>query len=158
LETVAAASLLRQFAPELRFRVVNVVDLMVLFQSDLHPHGMASLEFVELFTADTDVVFAFHGYPRAMHQILHGRPSAPRFHVHGYQEHGTTTTPFDMVVLNEMSRYHLALEAVRRARRLVDGAPALVEHCQTMLRRHGEYIVEHFEDMPEIRDWTWPTA
>ncbi len=158
LETIAAASLLREFVPELRVRVVNVVDLMVLFPRELHPHGMPSLEFVELFTADTDVVFAFHGYPRAMHQILHGRPSAPRFHVHGYQEHGTTTTPFDMVVLNEMSRYHLALEAVRRARRVVDGAPALVEHCQEMLRRHGEYIVEHFEDMPEIRDWTWPAA
>jgi xylulose-5-phosphate/fructose-6-phosphate phosphoketolase len=158
LETIAATALLRDFVPDLRVRVVNVVDLMTLFPSDLHPHGMSSLEFVDLFTADTDVVFAFHGYPRAMHQILHGRPSAQRFHVHGYQEQGTTTTPFDMVVLNETSRYHLALEAVRRARRLVDGAPALIEHCQTMLRRHREYIVEHFEDMPEISDWTWPSA
>jgi xylulose-5-phosphate/fructose-6-phosphate phosphoketolase len=158
LETVAAASLLRRFVPDLRVRVVNVVDLMVLFPPGVHPHGMSSIEFVELFTADTDVVFAFHGYPRAMHEILHGRPSAPRFHVRGYEERGTTTTPFDMVVLNEMSRYHLALEAVRRARRLVDGAPALVEHCQAMLRRHAAYIVEHFEDMPEISDWTWPSA
>jgi xylulose-5-phosphate/fructose-6-phosphate phosphoketolase len=158
LETVAASSLLRRFVPDLRVRVVNVVDLMVLFPPGVHPHGMSSLEFVDLFTADTDVVFAFHGYPRAMHEILHGRPSAPRFHVRGYEERGTTTTPFDMVVLNEMSRYHLALEAVRRARRLVDGAPALVEHCQMMLRRHADYIVEHFEDMPEISDWTWPSA
>jgi xylulose-5-phosphate/fructose-6-phosphate phosphoketolase len=137
-------------------RVVNVVDLMTLFPRDVHPHGFAAGEFVELFTADTDVVFAFHGYPRALHELLHGHPSPDRFHVHGYREQGTTTTPFDMVVLNETSRYHLASEAVHRSRRLPRGAPQLIEHCAEMLDRHHEYIVEHLEDMPEVRDWTWP--
>jgi xylulose-5-phosphate/fructose-6-phosphate phosphoketolase len=158
LETVAAASILRRFVPELAVRVVNVVDLMVLFPRDVHPHGLGATEFVELFTADTDVVFAFHGYARALHEVLHGRPSPSRFHVHGYREQGTTTTPFDMVVLNQTSRYHLASEAVHRSRRLPRGAPGLIEHCQEMLERHSTYIVEHLEDMPEVRDWTWSRA
>ena len=101
-------------------------------------------------------MFAFHGYPRAIHQLLHGRPNADRFHVRGYSEEGTTTTPFDMVVLNEMSRYHLVLEALRRARRI---APRRATRSRatatTMLARHRAYIREHFEDMPEVRDWTW---
>ena len=99
-------------------RVVNVVDLMALFPPDVHPHGMDDDRFVELFTADKPVVFAFHGYQRAIHEIVHGRPHAERFHVRGFNEQGTTTTPFDMVVLNEMSRYHLAIEALRRVPRL----------------------------------------
>ena len=98
--------------------------------------------FVDLFTASVDVVFAFHGYPRAIHEVLHGRPGPGRFHVHGYREQGTTTTPFDMVVLNATSRYHLALEALHRARRLPDGAPELIRHCKDMLARHRDYIVE----------------
>ncbi len=155
METVAAACILRRFVPDLRVRVINVVDLMTLFPRDVHPHGFPAVDFVELFTADTDVVFAFHGYPRALHELLHGRPSPDRFHVHGYREQGTTTTPFDMVVLNETSRYHLATEAVHRSRRLPRGAPQLIEHCAQMLDRHHAYIVEHLEDMPEVRDWTW---
>ena len=155
METIAAASILRRYVPDLRVRVVNVVDLMTLFPRDVHPHGFTGGEFVALFTADTDVVFAFHGYPRALHELLHGRPSPDRFHVHGYREQGTTTTPFDMVVLNETSRYHLASEAVHRSRRLPRGAPQLIEHCAEMLERHHVYIVEHLEDMPEVRDWTW---
>ncbi len=155
LETMAAVSLLRDYVPDLVVRVVNVVDLMTLFPRDVHPHGLRPAEFVQTFTADVDVVFAFHGYPRELHQIVHGRPDASRFHVHGFREQGTTTTPFDMVVLNEMSRYHLALEAVHRARRVPTGAPELMQHCQTMLDRHRSYIVEHFEDMPEVRDWKW---
>jgi xylulose-5-phosphate/fructose-6-phosphate phosphoketolase len=155
LETIAAVSLLRRFVPELSVRVANVVDLAALFSPGEHPHALSSQDFVGIFTADADVVFAFHGYPRELHQVLHGRPSANRFHVHGYREHGTTTTPFDMVVLNEMSRYHLALDAVHRARRITNGVPELIDHAQSMLARHRDYIVEHFEDMPEIRDWTW---
>ena len=155
LETMAAISLLREHVPDLVVRMVNVVDLMALFPRDVHPHGLRPTDFVDTFTADVDVVFAFHGYPRELHQILHGRPQASRFHVHGFREQGTTTTPFDMVVLNEMSRYHLALEAVHRARRVPAGAPDLMEHCQTMLDRHRGYIVEHLEDMPEVRDWRW---
>jgi xylulose-5-phosphate/fructose-6-phosphate phosphoketolase len=156
LETLAAAALLREHVPELRFRVVNVVDLMGLAPPRVHPHGILDEAFVELFTRDTDVVCAFHGYARALHQILHNRPDAARFHVHGYTEHGTTTTPFDMVVLNDMSRYHLARQAVQRARRVPAGAAQLERHCDEMLARHHAYVREHLEDLPEIRDWTWP--
>ncbi len=99
---------------------------------------------------------AFHGYARAFHQVVHGRPNAARFHVRGYNEHGTTTTPFDMVVLNEMSRYHLVMEALRRSRRTPDGAAELHHFCEDQLRRHHRYVREHFEDMPEIREWRWP--
>ncbi len=156
LETIAAAALLREHVPELRFRVVNVVDLMAITPADVHPHGLSRDRFEELFGDTTSVVCAFHGYARALHQLLHGRPAAGRFHVHGYSEQGTTTTPFDMVVLNEMSRYHLVLDALRRARRIAPGAAALERHCEAMLVRHHAYIREHFEDMPEVRDWAWP--
>src|SRR2546423_6575786 len=115
LETVAAAWWLRRNAPELKVRVVNVVDLMTLFPREVHPHGMDETRFVELFTADRPIVFAFHGYQRAIHEIVHGHVNAERFHVRGFNEQGTTTTPFDMVVLNGMSRYHLAAEALRLA-------------------------------------------
>jgi xylulose-5-phosphate/fructose-6-phosphate phosphoketolase len=155
LETIAAAWLLRRHVPDLRARVVNVVDLMTLYPGDVHPHGLAEGPFVDLFTEDVDVVTAFHGYARALHQILHGRPNPGRFHVHGYSERGTTTTPFDMVVLNQMSRYHLALDALRRARRTPSGAEALEQHCEAMLTRHHGWIREHLEDMPEVREWTW---
>ncbi|MCW2953648.1 MAG: Phosphoketolase [Conexibacter sp.] len=157
-ETLAAAALLREYVPQLRTRVVNVVDLMALVPPEAHPHGMAAELFAELFTDDVDVVTAFHGYARALHQLLHGRPRADRFHVRGYNEHGTTTTPFDMVVLNEMSRYHLALEALRRARRTPPRAAELAAHCRTQLARHERYVREQLEDMPEVRDWTWPAA
>jgi xylulose-5-phosphate/fructose-6-phosphate phosphoketolase len=155
-ETVAAAALLREHVPELRFRVVNVVDLMAIAPREVHPHGMSREHFEALFGETTDVVCAFHGYARALHQLLHGRPNAGRFHVHGYSEQGTTTTPFDMVVLNEMSRYHLVLNALRRARRIAPGAGALERYCEAMLVRHHAYIREHFEDMPQVRDWSWP--
>jgi xylulose-5-phosphate/fructose-6-phosphate phosphoketolase len=154
-ETIAAAAMLREHVPELRFRVVNVVDLMTIPPAAVHPHGMSRDRFQDLFGETTEVICAFHGYARAMHQLLHGRPHAGRFHIHGYSEQGTTTTPFDMVVLNEMSRYHLVLNALRRARRLAPGARALERHCEAMLVRHHAYIREHLEDMPEVRDWTW---
>ncbi|HEY2513697.1 MAG TPA: phosphoketolase family protein, partial [Polyangiaceae bacterium] len=115
LETVAAAWWLRKNVPDLKVRVVNVVDLMGLFSPEEHPHGMSDERFVQLFTQQQDVVFAFHGYAGAVHALLHGRPMASRFHVRGYKEEGTTTTPFDMVVLNETSRFHLAMEALKRA-------------------------------------------
>jgi xylulose-5-phosphate/fructose-6-phosphate phosphoketolase len=155
LEVLAAARLLRDHVPYLRVRVVNVVDLMGLLPPGDHPHGFGERKFERLFTATADVVFAFHGYPRAVHQLLHGRPDPGRFHVRGYTEQGTTTTPFDMVVLNRMSRYHLVLEALRRSARVPEGGAALAEHCHAMLARHHGYIREHFEDMPEIRGWTW---
>lgn len=155
LETMAAVWWLRRRAPELRVRVVNVVDFMSLYVPSEHPHGMTNERFIELFGERSHVVFAFHGYAGAVHQALHGRPDPTRFHVRGYREEGTTTTPFDMVVLNEMSRCHLAMEALRRSRRPVERAELLVEELHATLKRHTAYVREHFEDMPEIRDWRW---
>jgi xylulose-5-phosphate/fructose-6-phosphate phosphoketolase len=155
LETVAAVDWLRREAPELRMRVVNVIDLMSLPVRDEHPHGMSQEQFRALFTDDVDVVFAFHGYAGAVHQFLHGRPAAARFHVRGYREEGTTTTPFDMVVLNRMSRFHLAQEALRRARRRPPNAEELLAKCDRLLAEHHAYITEHFDDIPAIRDFTW---
>ncbi len=155
METVAAAWLLRQRLPELRVRVVNVVDLMRLFPANVHPHGMDALAFDDLFTPDRHVVFAFHGYARALHELIHGQTDGDRFHVHGYHEEGTTTTPFDMVVLNNMSRFHLCKQALRRARRHLDGAEDVVRYCDEMLAMHRGYIEENFEDLPEVRDWVW---
>ena len=156
LETLAAASWLRAAVPELSVRVVNVVDLMSLFSPDEHPHGMSEARFSELFTDDTDVVFAFHGYAGAVHQLVHGRPNPGRFHVRGYVEEGTTTTPFDMVVLNATSRYHLVIEALKRARRAPADIEPYVRQCEQALDEHRRYVREHFEDVPEIRDWMWP--
>jgi xylulose-5-phosphate/fructose-6-phosphate phosphoketolase len=156
LETVAAALWLRERAPDLRIRVVNVVDLMKLFSPRAHPHGMSDAAFVELFTDDIDVCFSFHGYAGAIHQLVHARPAPARFHVRGYKEEGTTTTPFDMVVLNETSRYHIAMDALRRARRSPANASALTAECNAILARHAQYVRTHFEDLPEIRDWTVP--
>jgi xylulose-5-phosphate/fructose-6-phosphate phosphoketolase len=153
LETVAAAHWLKQHAPSLRVRVVNVIDLMALAAPSEHPHGMTHERFIELFTASTPVVFAFHGYAGAVHQLLHGRPDPGRFHVRGYREEGTTTTPFDMVVLNETSRYHLAIEALRRVRQPPPDADLLMGECREILKKHVAYVRAHLEDMPEIRDW-----
>jgi xylulose-5-phosphate/fructose-6-phosphate phosphoketolase len=155
MEIIAAADWLRHKIPEMKVRVVNVVDLMTLFPADVHPHGMPQDRFSELFTEDKPVVFAFHGYQRAIHQLIHGQPNAGRFHVRGFNEQGTTTTPFDMVVLNEMSRYHLAMEALRRVRKFHDRAPALILECQAMLDKHHAYVRENLEDMPEIQNWVW---
>ncbi len=155
LETVAAAKWLRDRAPSMRVRVVNVVDLMTLATPREHPHGMTEDRFVELFTRDTHVVFSFHGYPGAVHELLHGRPSAGRFHVRGYKEEGTTTTPFDMVVLNQTSRFDICMDAIRRSRRPLADADALTAECLRMLEKHRAYVAEHLDDLPEIRDWTW---
>ena len=153
LEVVAAAWLLRKHAPSLPVRVVNVADLMCLYPLILHPHGLEEATFIDLFTAAKPVVFAFHGYQRAIHAIVHGRTRAERFHVRGFMEEGTTTTPFDMVVRNEMSRFHLCMEALRRSD--YPQAGPLMAWCQDMLARHQAYTREHFEDMPEVRDWVW---
>jgi xylulose-5-phosphate/fructose-6-phosphate phosphoketolase len=157
-EALAAAWLLRRHTPDLRVRFVNVIDLMTIFPPEAHPHGMPEDRFVELFGAEDEVVMAFHGYARALHQLLHGRPDPGRFHVRGFNEQGTTTTPFDMVVLNRMSRYHLVLEALRRARRNPEDKKDLERHCEEMLERHHSYVREHLEDMPEVRDWSWDGA
>ncbi len=154
-EIVAAAWLLRRHLPSVKVRVVNVVDLMALAPRDQHPHGLESADFLRLFTGGKPVVFAFHGYPGVIHHIIHGRPDTDRFHVRGYIEEGTTTTPFDMVVLNKMSRIHLCMEVVRRVPDLVEKAPRLLAVASDFLERHQRYIREHFEDLPEVRNWTW---
>jgi xylulose-5-phosphate/fructose-6-phosphate phosphoketolase len=155
LETVAAAWWLRRLAPDLVVRVVNVIDLMTLFAPSIHPHGMSDERFVELFTADKPVVFAFHGYQFAVHQLVHRRSHPARFHVRGFNEQGTTTTPFDMVVLNGMSRFHLAALALR-----FSGLPEVrVASLTSELNSHIDAAVrhahDHFVDPPEIQDWVW---
>jgi xylulose-5-phosphate/fructose-6-phosphate phosphoketolase len=154
METVAAAAILRERLPQLRVRVVNVVDLMALPRPKDHPHGMGDTLFRELFTDHVDVVFSFHGYPGAVHQLVHGRPGADRFHVRGFIEEGTTTTPFDMVVRNRASRFHLVMDAINNARRTPAGAAELKAWCQEQLDLHASYVVEHLEDMPAVRDWS----
>lgn len=153
METVAAAAILREHLPHFRTRVVNVVDLMTLTRRKDHPHGMDETRFKELFTDHVDVVFAFHGYPGAVHQLVHGRPDADRFRVRGFIEEGTTTTPFDMVVRNRASRYHLVMDALNNARRTPPGASDLKAWCQQRLAEHETYVIEHLEDMPDIREW-----
>ena len=152
-ETLAAAWLLRKQLPEMKVRVVNIVDLMRLFHPQYHPHGLQEETFVNLFTANTDVIFAFHGYPRAIHEMLHGRTNPERFHVRGYVEEGTTTTPFDMVVLNKTSRFHLCIEALRRSPQ--SKGTEVIARCEQALDAHRKYIVEHLEDMPAITNWRW---
>ncbi len=154
-EILAAAEWLRHKVPELTVRVVNVVDLMCLFIPQSHPHGMDQTRFVDLFTADKPVVFAFHGYQRAIHEIVHGRVNPQRFHVRGFNEEGTTTTPFDMVVLNSMSRYHLAALALKRVPRFRQRADALIAELEHEIKKAVAYSREHFEDPPEIANWTW---
>lgn len=153
LETVAAAELIKARLPDIRLRVVNVVDLMSLQRPKDHPHGMSALDFSELFTDTRDVIFAFHGYPGAIHQLVHGRPDADRFRVRGFIEQGTTTTPFDMVVRNRASRYHLVLDVLNNLRVTRRGSGDLMRYCEAQLARHSDYIVEHLQDMPEVREW-----
>jgi xylulose-5-phosphate/fructose-6-phosphate phosphoketolase len=155
LETLAAVSLLRDELPELRIRVVNVVDLMALQPAPQHPHGLSDETFDEMFTADKPVVFAFHGYPTLIHRLTYRRHNHDNFHVRGYLEEGTTTTPFDMVVLNRMDRFQLALDVLER----VPGLARVSEHAAARftdaLHRHKAYVSEHGEDLPEVRNWTW---
>jgi len=153
METVAAAEILRHWLPRFAVRLVNVVDLMALIRRKDHPHGMDETLFRELFTDDVDVVFAFHGYPGAVHQLVHGRPAADRFHVRGFIEEGTTTTPFDMTVKNKASRFHLVMDALNNATRTPQGASELKAWCEHKLTHHASYVREHLEDLPEIQNW-----
>ncbi len=154
-ETIAAAWLLRRHAPHLKVRVVNVVDLMRLCPADRHPHGMSDADFIDIFTATAPVLFVFHSYPGVVHDLLHGRSAHDRFHVRGYNEEGTTTTPFDMVVLNGISRLQLCMAVLRYVPGALGECAALLELCQELLAEHQAYTREHFEDLPEIRDWAW---
>jgi xylulose-5-phosphate/fructose-6-phosphate phosphoketolase len=155
LETLAAVSLLREDLPDLRIRVVNIVDLMALQPQSVHPHGLADEEFDALFTVDKPVVFAYHGYPTLIHRLTYRRRNHGNFHVRGYQEEGTTTTPFDMTVLNRMDRFQLALDVIRRVPRLARLADRASGRFTDALQRHRQYVSEHGEDLPEVRNWTW---
>jgi xylulose-5-phosphate/fructose-6-phosphate phosphoketolase len=155
MEVLAAAQLIKQHVPHLRLRVVDVVNLMGLLPPGEHPSAFSPEQFTDLFTDTVDVVFAFHGHPRAIHPLLHGRPDTDRFHIRGFTEHGSTTTPFDMVVLNRMSRYDLVLEALRRSQRVPEGGDRLARLCREQLERHHSYVRQALEDLPEVTDWTW---
>ena len=155
IEACAASWLLQKHVPGIKVRVVNVVDLNALMSPDDHPHGMDNISFNSMFTRDVDVVFAFHGYRWLIHSMVHGRANEARFHVRGFNDVGTTTTPFDMVVLNKMSRFHLAIDALKHVPRLRSQASDAIDMFNRKLYEHNVYIREHFQDMPEIRNWSW---
>ena len=156
LETLAAADLIRHHLPDLKVRVVNVVDLMRLQPSSEHPHGLADTEFDEIFTHDKPVIFAYHGYPWLIHRLTYRRTNHPNIHVRGYKEEGTTTTPFDMVMLNNLDRFHLVMDVIDR----VPGLGAKAAHIRQLMidqrLKHRLYTRDHGEDSPDIRDWVWP--
>jgi len=156
LETLAAVDLLRQHFPDIKIRVVNVVDLMTLQTSGEHPHGLPDREFDSLFTSDKPVIFAYHGYPALIHRLTYRRANHGNFHVHGYREEGTTTTPFDMTVLNELDRFHLAGDVADRVARLRPVNAHFKQFLRNQLVNHKKYICEVGDDIPEIRDWKWP--
>ncbi|HXT23365.1 MAG TPA: phosphoketolase family protein [Candidatus Eisenbacteria bacterium] len=156
LETMAAVALLREHFPDIKVRVVNVVDLMTLQTSSEHPHGLSDREFDSIFTTDKPVIFAYHGYPALVHRLTYRRRNHANFHVHGYREEGTTTTPFDMTVLNELDRFHLAGDAADRAERLRSRNAHFKQHLRSSLVEHSQYVRECGDDLPAIRDWKWP--
>ncbi|MFC3580895.1 phosphoketolase family protein [Sphingomonas hylomeconis] len=155
LEALAAVMLLRDYVPDIRIRFVNVVDLMVLEPRGEHPHGLDDHGFDALFTTDKPVIFAFHGFPAMIHKLTYRRTNHGNMHVRGYKQEGTTTTPFDMVVLNDLDRYRLALDAIERIPRFAHEVPAARNRYWATMERHKLHIAEHGEDMPEVRDWRW---
>jgi xylulose-5-phosphate/fructose-6-phosphate phosphoketolase len=171
MELLAATELLREELPDLKLRFVCVTDLFSLALPEAHPDGMSQADFAELFTKDRPVIFNFHGYPSAVHQLIHRRPNQERFHVRGYAEEGTTTTPFNLLAMNGVDRYQLAIEALSRvdvgvaetvkgmsgefAVRSIQGAQAVIEKCQAKLEEYQGYIQEHGNDPPEYTDWEW---
>jgi xylulose-5-phosphate/fructose-6-phosphate phosphoketolase len=155
LETLAAVSLLREHIPDLKIRVVNVVDLMTLQPISEHPHGLPDEDFDRMFTKDKPVIFAFHGYPTLVHRFTYRRTNHDNIHVRGYKEEGTTTTPFDMCVLNDMDRFTLALDAVRRVPRLRQLTDAATQKFTETRQRHKLYVSQYGEDLPEVRNWSW---
>nr|WP_024966171.1 phosphoketolase family protein [Pantoea sp. IMH] len=157
METLAAVDLLHQLLPALSVRVVNVVDLLALQTADQHPHGLSEEKFDAIFTQDKPVIFAFHGYPTLIHRLTYQRTNHANFHVRGFNEEGTTTTPFDMTVLNELDRYHLAQEAILRVPGLQETAADVLDVLEEKLAAHHAYVRENGEDLPEVQNWKWPS-
>jgi xylulose-5-phosphate/fructose-6-phosphate phosphoketolase len=156
LETLAAADLLRQHLPQLRVRVVNVVDLMRLQDEREHPHGLSDRAFDGLFTTDRPVIFAYHGYPSLIHRLTYRRTNHANLHVRGYKEEGTTTTPFDMVMLNDLDRFHLVMDVIDRVPGLAERAGAVRRLMSESRVASRDYTRRHGEDSPEISRWSWP--
>ena len=154
IEVLAATKILREKFPELKIRVVNVVDLMKLESPENHPHGLDNDEYNSIFTKDKPIIFAFHGYPNLIHQLAYKRDNK-NMHVHGYIEEGTITTTFDMKVQNKLDRFNLVMDALKYLPELGDRRTALTEWCKNKLIEHKEYIHEYGEDMPEIKNWKW---
>jgi xylulose-5-phosphate/fructose-6-phosphate phosphoketolase len=156
LEVLAAADLIRQHFPNLKVRVVNVVDLMRLQPPSEHPHGLPDAEFDDIFTPDKPVIFAYHGYPWLVHRLTYRRTNHNNIHVRGYKEEGTTTTPFDMVMLNDLDRFHLVMDVIDR----VPGLGSRAAHVRQLMvdqrLSHRQYTRDHGEDPLDIRDWVWP--
>jgi xylulose-5-phosphate/fructose-6-phosphate phosphoketolase len=155
LETLAAVDLFRRYAPELKIRVINVVDLMTLQPQSEHPHGLSDYDFDTLFTKDKPIIFAFHGYPWLIHRLTYRRTNHPNLHVRGYKEEGTTTTPFDMCVVNDLDRFHLVADVIDRVPQLGARAAYAKQAIRDKLIEHKQYIAEHGDDMPEVSNWTW---
>jgi xylulose-5-phosphate/fructose-6-phosphate phosphoketolase len=155
LETLAAVALIREHLPELKVRVVNVVDLMRLQPTHEHPHGLSDVDFDGLFTTDRPVIFAFHGYPWLIHRLTYRRTNHGNIHVRGYKEEGSTTTPFDMVVRNDLDRFHLVRDVIDRVPTLGSRVAGVKQLMADKLVEHGQYIREHGDDMPSVRDWKW---
>ncbi|MBU1363171.1 MAG: phosphoketolase family protein [Gammaproteobacteria bacterium] len=158
LEMLAAIDILHKLTPTLKIRCINVVDLMTLQPQEEHPHGLSSDDFDSLFTADKPIIFAYHGYPWLIHRLTYRRTNHARLHVRGYKEEGTTTTPFDMVVLNNLDRFHLVIDVARRVPKLQAQAAHIKQAMRDKLNEHAQYILKHGEDMPEILEWQWSGA
>jgi xylulose-5-phosphate/fructose-6-phosphate phosphoketolase len=156
LETLAAVAILRERVPELKVRVINVVDLMRLQPDTEHPHGLPSAQFDALFTRDRPVIFAYHGYPWLIHRLTYRHTNHADIHVRGYKEEGTTTTPFDMVMMNDLDRYHLVIDVIDRTPGLRGRMAYLRQDMVDARLRARAYTREHGEDIPEISGWTWP--
>jgi xylulose-5-phosphate/fructose-6-phosphate phosphoketolase len=155
LETLAAVDLLRHYAPGLKIRVVNIVDLMTLQSKSQHPHGLTDTDFDELFTTDRPIIFAYHGYPWLIHRLTYKRSNHDNIHVRGYVEEGSTTTPFDMAVRNGIDRFHLVLDVLDRVPKLGEGAVYMKQEIRAKLVEHKRFIAERGTDMPEVQDWRW---
>jgi xylulose-5-phosphate/fructose-6-phosphate phosphoketolase len=156
METLAAVDILRQNLPKLKVRVVNIVDLMTLQPPSEHPHGLPDKDFDAMFTVDKPIIFAFHGYPWLIHRLMYRRTNHDHLHVRGYKEEGTTTTPFDMVVLNQLDRFHLVGDVLKRVPNLGKADDNSKQLINRKLAQHREYIIEFGDDLPEIKNWKWP--